>query len=176
MPRGSEKRKFRFDSMAYKLLIFLYFCGTVPILNRMNRREIVLAALAAGGENAAFSPVQVQKLFFLIDREASHLIGGPHFHFQPYDYGPFDQAVYQQLDLLEMGGLAETSSTGRYRRYTLTAPGFADGQHVLQSLPAATREFLVKTVAWVRSLSFQQLVAAIYNRYPDMKVNSVFRS
>jgi len=27
----------------------------------------------------------------------------------------------------------------------------------------------------VLSLNFQQLVAAIYRRYPDMKVNSVFR-
>jgi hypothetical protein len=37
----------------------------------MNRSEIVLAGLAAAGENATFTPVQVQKLFFLLDREAA---------------------------------------------------------------------------------------------------------
>lgn len=30
----------------------------------MNRGEILLAGLAAGGENATYTPVQVQKLFF----------------------------------------------------------------------------------------------------------------
>lgn len=66
----------------------------------MYRQDLVLAALAAAGENAAFAPVQVQKFFFLIDREGAHLFGGPHFHFTPYDYGPFDSAVYEALDLL----------------------------------------------------------------------------
>ena len=45
----------------------------------MERPNLVLAALAAGGENASYWPVQVQKLLFLIDREASALVGGPHF-------------------------------------------------------------------------------------------------
>jgi hypothetical protein len=60
---------------------------------RMDRSSLVLAALAAAGGNAAFTPVQVQKLLFLIDREAGRLVGGPHFDFLPYDYGPFDRAV-----------------------------------------------------------------------------------
>jgi len=37
----------------------------------MNRSEILLAGLAAGGENSTYTPVQVQKLFFLLDREAA---------------------------------------------------------------------------------------------------------
>jgi hypothetical protein len=39
----------------------------------MERDDIILAGLAAGGENATFTPVQVQKLFFLIDREAARV-------------------------------------------------------------------------------------------------------
>ena len=45
----------------------------------MTRSEILLAGLAAGGENATYTPVQVQKLFFLLDREASVALGGPFF-------------------------------------------------------------------------------------------------
>ncbi len=63
----------------------------------MQRRNLILAALAAGGENASFTPAQAQKLFFLIDRKAASLVDGPHFDFQPYDYGPFDKAVYDEL-------------------------------------------------------------------------------
>jgi uncharacterized protein len=47
----------------------------------MDRQDLVLAALAAAGGNATFAPVQIQKFFFLIDREGAHLFGGPHFNF-----------------------------------------------------------------------------------------------
>lgn len=140
----------------------------------MNRRDLMLAALAAAGEHASFTPVQVQKLFFLIDREGAQLVGGPHFAFEPYDYGPFDRAVYAELDLLELGGFVRTIATDRYRIYELTPEGYAVGQRLLSGLPGTTRTFLVETANWVRRLSFQQLVAAIYQRYPDMKVNSIF--
>jgi hypothetical protein len=141
----------------------------------MERHNLVLAALAAGGENASYWPVQVQKLLFLIDREASALVGGPHFDFKPYDYGPFDRAVYVELDTLSAQGLVSTQNTGRYRVYTLSPEGFRRGADNLHGLGGAARTYMEQAARWVRSLSFQQLVAAIYNGYPDMKVNSVFR-
>jgi uncharacterized protein len=140
----------------------------------LSRRQLVLAALAAAGENATFTPAQVQKLFFLIGREASHLVGGPHFAFRPYDYGPFDSAVYVQLDILHREGFVSIVA-GRYRLYMLTAAGFIEGQQILMTLPQSTRDFIQQTARWVRGLNFQQLVAAIYRRYPDMKANSIFQ-
>lgn len=141
----------------------------------MDRQHIILAALAAAGENATFSPVQVQKLFFLIDREASQLVGGPHFNFSAYDYGPFDRAVYDELDRLSIDGFMEIQSSGRYRKYVLTPKGYEAGVTRLQELPPKAYSFVRRAAKWVRELSFQQLVAAIYKRYPDMKVNSIFR-
>ena len=141
----------------------------------MDRDEMLLAALAAGGENASFTPVQVQKLFFLLDREVPHLVGGPHFNFKAYDYGPFDRAVYDGLELLAQSGLALVSNTGRYRLYGLSQTGFQRGANSLSQLPDNAKDYIVSLASWVRSLSFEQLVASVYNRYPDMKVNSVFR-
>jgi hypothetical protein len=141
----------------------------------MTRSEILLAGLAAGGENATYTPVQVQKLFFLLDREAAASLGGPHFHFVPYDYGPFDQAVYAGLDDLARRDMASVQSTGRYRVYGLSQAGRAEGQKILSTLHPNTRDYVANVASWVRQLSFQQLVAAIYNKYPDMKANSVFR-
>lgn len=141
----------------------------------MDRMSFVLAALAAAGADSSFSPVQVQKLFFLIDREASHLVDGPHFSFQPYDYGPFDREVYSQIEALCASDLAVIKNEGRVRTYELSAVGYAQGQEVLHGLPENTREYLSAIALWVRSLSFQQLVSAIYKRHPDMKVNSVFQ-
>jgi hypothetical protein len=140
----------------------------------MNRQDLVLAALAAAGENATFAPVQIQKFFFLIDREGARLFGGPHFHFVPYDYGPFDSAVYETLDLLAAQGYVQIDSGGRYRHYSLTTFGFTNGQRLLDGLPVGTQKFLRDTASWVRALRFDQLVPAIYRQYPDMKVNSIF--
>lgn len=141
----------------------------------MERDEIILAALAAGGENATFTPVQVQKLFFLLDREAAHLVDGPHFNFTPYDYGPFDRSVYDGLDALAQRNLARVQNTGRYRVYSLSQAGFQQGVAKLSELPEAARNYVANVAQWVRQLSFEQLVASIYNRYPEMKANSVFR-
>lgn len=141
----------------------------------MTKEELLLAGLAAAGENAVYTPVQVQKLFFLIDREAAHLVDGPHFDFAPYDYGPFDRSVYDGLDILAQTGRVQINSAGRYRLYVLSQLGFENGTAALQQLPVTTRNYLSSVSRWVRELSFQQLVASIYNRYPEMKVNSVFR-
>ena len=140
----------------------------------MERDQFVLAALAAGGEDATFSPVQVQKLFFLIDREAAAATGGPHFAFRPYDYGPFDHAVYATLNELAASGLAIIRMSNRYRIYALTPKGHRAGARTLELLAPDVRTFIQNLAGWIRELSFEQLVAEIYRLYPEMKVNSVF--
>jgi hypothetical protein len=141
----------------------------------MNRSEIVLAGLAAAGENATFTPVQVQKLFFLLDREAASVLEGPHFNFQPYDYGPFDREVYSELEDLSRRNLVLVHNAGRYRLYQLSQEGFQQGEEILDDLAANAQDYITSISEWVRKLSFQQLVASIYNRYPEMKAKSVFR-
>ena len=140
----------------------------------MYKRQL-LAGLAAGGENATFTPVQVQKLFFLLDREAAGLLEGPHFNFVPYDYGPFDRCVYSGLEDLSRQDLTRIHNTGRYRVYGLSQRGFQEGLNLLSQMPQPTRSYVANVAVWVRQLSFEQLVASIYNRYPEMKANSVFR-
>ncbi|MBB3146398.1 hypothetical protein FHS21_002813 [Phyllobacterium trifolii] len=141
----------------------------------VSRDELLLIALAAAGENARFTPVQVQKLCFLIDREASHLVGGSHFDFRPYDYGPFDSAVYKCLESLEQRDLVNISQSGRYKTYSLTPDGYHQGRQILDGMPENVSTYFINLANWLRRLSFTQLVATIYRRYPDMKINSVFR-
>lgn len=141
----------------------------------MNRRDLVLAALSpAAGK--PFSPVRVQKLFFLIDRNIAVKVGGPHFAFEPYDYGPFDSSVYHELDALSRDGfVAIDEGTGRYRNYRLTDAGQAKGEELFHGLDADTKDYLGRAVTFVRSLRFADLVASIYKAYPEMKTNSVFK-
>lgn len=141
----------------------------------MERRRYVLAVMASGNP-PQYSPAQLQKLFFLMDREVSALAGGPYFKFRPYDYGPFDAAVYEEVEKLSAQGLTVIDKTGFYRMYSLTPQGIAEGKTALNELPPQARSYAAEAAKWVRSLSFNEMVSAIYKKYPDMKENSVFRA
>ena len=142
----------------------------------MDREAFVLMALASGG-GEIYSPVQVQKLLFLLDDNIPDAVKGPHFTFKPYDYGPFDKEVYGVLEQLADKKLVTILPTGRgWNKYALTPAGFKDGRKHLSGLSAKPRRYAEKLAHFVTDASFSQLVSAIYSHYPNMKVNSVFNS
>jgi hypothetical protein len=142
----------------------------------MNNRDVVLAALAIG-KGAIHSPVQIQKLLFLLDRKFMKELGGPHFEFEPYDYGPFDRKVYDVLEQLESEGWVEIMKAPglRWKRYRTTLEGQRRGEDILNSLKPELVEKITTLSNIVRRLSFADLVSAIYKAYPEMKINSVFQ-
>lgn len=140
----------------------------------MTRDELVLTAMAPGGGHR-YTPVQIQKLLFLIDRQIPEQVGGPHFHFEPYHYGPFDRSVYDELYKLAERGLATVDRSGTLRTFTLTAEGVGRGTSILETLPVETRDFISRACLFVRTHGFSSLVSAIYKAFPDMRVNSVFQ-
>lgn len=141
----------------------------------MDRKSFTLAVLSCGnGRN--FTPVQVQKLFFIFDREIAAAVGGPHFHFEAYHYGPFDKTVYTVLEDLSEEGLVEIQDSRILRKYKLTPQGQAAGEGQLKSLAPKIRDYIQRLVEYVQNRSFAELVSAVYRAYPEMKVNSVFNS
>lgn len=139
----------------------------------MTREQIVLAGMAAAGPGAKFDAVRLQKLFFLVDREIPSWIGGPHFDFQPYHYGPFDRAVYDVLDGLLESGDASVDGSSRYPLYSLTASGTQKGHRFLAEMDDSASRYMKKASNWIVATPFQPLLAAIYRQYPDMARNSV---
>lgn len=139
----------------------------------MNRHDLVLASLATA-VCVRYTSVQVQKLFFLIDKKAE-VADGPHFNFEPYSYGPFDAAVYHQLDDLASEGLVNIEKVGTRRVYCLTNQGWTAGKDILNDMPVKTQGYIKKLSEFVISLSFVELVSAIYKAYPEMRENSVFQ-
>lgn len=141
----------------------------------MNKRDLLLAAMAAG-EGAEHSPVQVQKLMFLIEKNVGVDLGERVFDFVPYDYGPFDSSLYEVLRELEQNKLATATPTVRgWKRYSLSPAGQALGAEILGRLPQRASKYIAEVSVFVRKLSFAQLVSAVYKAYPEMKVNSVFK-
>src|SRR5258708_3095862 len=143
----------------------------------MKRRDLLLVVLACA-EARGYTPAQIQKAMFLLSRQMPQLVQeGPAFAFQPYDFGPFDVGVYQEADLLQRDGQAivAQSSSGNWSTYAASGEGVARGRQLLDGLPAQQRDFVRQVSDWVRAQSFSSLVKSIYDAFPDMKVNSIFR-
>jgi hypothetical protein len=141
----------------------------------MNKLDLVLTALAAGEKNE-YSPVQIQKLMFLLDKNISNRLGGPFFDFRPYDYGPFDPSIYEDLRELERQGYVSTSPSSRgWNKHQLTDSGLAKANEFLTQFDPSILEYFKAVSKFVRSLSFADLVSSIYKAYPEMKVNSIFK-
>ena len=137
------------------------------------RSDIVLAAMTLASVDMSFDPVRIQKLLFLIDREIPDLIGGPYFDFRPYNYGPFDVAVYADLETLTETSYVHTDRTWHYLRYRLTGSGRNRGATVLASLPEKASHYIERACDWILRIDFGDLLSAIYRRYPEMTVNTV---
>lgn len=140
----------------------------------MDSKQIVLAGLYPSNQKA-YSPVQVQKLFFLIDKNIPKLIDGPLFDFQPYNYGPFDKTVYRVIEELSEEGLAEIVPSSSRLNYRLTNEGQKEGELIFKRLAPAAQKYISDVSTFVLSLSFSSLVSAIYKAYPEMRENSVFQ-
>ena len=69
----------------------------------LDRDEMALVVLSLA-EGADFTPVQIQKALFLAsDKAADAFKQQSRYDFQPYDYGPFDQQVYSDMEQLAPG-------------------------------------------------------------------------
>jgi uncharacterized protein len=141
----------------------------------MKRQDVLLAIMGAA-DGRSFSPVQLQKAVFLIDRNLRGVFeDNSHFNFAPYDYGPFDREVYVEASALasdEFASIAKGASG--YSEYAVTDKGLPRAKELLQTLGEDQRAYVLLVVEWVRSLGFAKLVKSIYEAYPDMRANSVF--
>ena len=142
----------------------------------MDRRELLLAVLAAG-KGRPFHPVQIQKAVFLIDRNLPHLVqNGPRYEFVPYNYGPFDRNVYTDAERLQAHGvvIVAPSPNGRWSTYAASQAGIQQGEIILDHVKQESRRYIESVAQWVLNQSFGSLVKSIYDAYPEMRANSIF--
>lgn len=145
--------------------------------------EFILAGMVASEDfyPVRFSSVQIQKLFFLLDKKIrSELKRKPYFNFVPYDYGPYDIAVYDELENLEDKGLIEIKYINTYaglrKEYNLTHQGVILGKKFYSKCDGETQQKILSNLQRVLShQSFRDLVLDIYKEYPEMRENSIFK-
>jgi uncharacterized protein YwgA len=156
---------------------------TVPEVNAtqgqmLTPKDWTLMVIAAA-RGRAVEPVQLQKALFLLSRQLtpSQLRVRRFYDFAPYDYGPFSREVYDDAEQLEREGLihVERPPQARFNLYAATEAGLERAAQLNAQLSAPVRVHLRSVVDWATSLTFTELVSAIYTAYPDMKENSVFQ-
>ena len=138
-----------------------------------NREDIVVVALAAAGPSAAFDPIRLQTLLFLIDQVVSERVGGPFFRFAPYHYGPFDQGIYDVIRAMVAAGDARVDASGPYPRHSLTQAGRRRGEAALASFPAPVASYFRRVARWMLLTPYRRMLAAIWREYPEMALNSI---
>ncbi len=139
----------------------------------MTRKDLLLKILlAADGEPV--TPTQLQKVAFLLGKHFSSELSDDYYDFIAYDFGPFCAEIYRDAEQLERDGLATITINpqGGWRQYAATIKGL---QSVSDDIPEAVANYINRAMKWARSLSFQQLIKAIYANFPEYRENSVFR-
>ena len=139
----------------------------------MERHDWLLLVLAAA-DGKPLSPVQLQKALFLVGYGLSDVVGPDFYSFQPYDYGPFDGAIYQDaLDQEREGLVAVRPHSVTDREYALTAAGLAQARALEGQVTADAVRYCRVTVQWVQRQTFGGLVRAIYEQFPEYAERSV---
>jgi len=156
----------------------------------MLRRQLLpLALMYAHHEEPIEGRTRLQKMIFLLQKKFEEDDGGlpisDRYNFTAYDYGPFSQPLYADLDELRAEGsdknklVVERSDTfdrGKVKyRYELTPAGtafiedeLADDakfQEILRRAEEIKEEF--------NHLSLSQVIERVYSEYPEYAENSV---
>jgi len=142
------------------------------VSEQMASKENVLIAIVAAAGEAGLDRAQLQKSVFLVGEEFDGELPPDYYQFRPYMYGPFAQGVYADIDRLSDGPMIETFPGDDGRPFYRFVSSATTGMFALsEDLKAVIR----RIVEWVTSMSFNELVRAIYYLYPDQRENSVFQ-
>lgn len=141
----------------------------------LNKEEWALVAISYA-EEGFLSPAQLQKSLFLLKENKPSAVGKEFYKFKPYNYGPFCKDIYSDTKQLESEGLIKfTRPIGKgWAGYSLTEEGKKRVGELITEAKEEDLKYLSEIVNWVRSISFKQLLTAIYQEYPKYKINSIF--
>jgi uncharacterized protein YwgA len=141
----------------------------------MRRTDWLLLFVAAVPERAV-DPIRIQKGLFLLAMSGA-LPDGERYAFEPYAYGPMSRELYRDTRALRDAGLLEARPVpGRdWDAIQITADGIARANELSRAAATAGAAEVAAIRAALDDLSFEQLLAAVYERHPEYAVRSVFR-
>jgi uncharacterized protein len=140
----------------------------------MDRQDWVLLALNFGGAKG-LSPVQLQKSLFLLRMEVQE-IQVNFYDFFPHNYGPFCKQIYADAERMAQDGLIVIERMQQsHSIFLISAIGEARVAHIRPEVAPRALNYLRTAVEWTQQQSFSGLIRAIYDKYPEYRINSVFQ-
>jgi len=140
----------------------------------VNREDWILLALHFGGPTG-LSPVQLQKSLFLLRMEVPE-VRADYYEFIPHNYGPFSKQIYEDAEQLGARGLVAIERDPQSLAISkITAAGELRVAEIARDASPRARDYLRSAVEWTQKQTFSGLVRAIYAKYPDYRINSVFQ-
>lgn len=138
----------------------------------LDRTDVLLSIITAA-EGDPITPVQLQKIAFLVGEECKEFLPPDYYNFVAYDYGPFCIDIYRDAEKLQEQGFIsiDHNSEGRWKEYRATFRSNKDSSDLLAQL----EEYIKRAVEWTTSLTFRELVSSIYHFYPQYAENSIFK-
>lgn len=137
----------------------------------MTPKEFILMCMSVEGKMIRFNAPQIQKMIFISqDKTQEEKI----FNFYPHDYGPFDHTIFEQLNAIKNDRLLDIISDDINIFYCVTEKGLKEGKKIFKQLPKNQQKYLKKLSKWIRSISFPELIGAVYKSYPEFGIKSVF--
>jgi uncharacterized protein YwgA len=124
------------------------------------------------------SPLQLQKSLFIVGQSKLPGLPSDFYDFYAYNYGPFCEEIYHDTDtLVEEGMVFNIPVAGQsWSKYVITPKGQTRSEEIRKGKNnIGLVEYINETVQWVKSLNFSALLRAIYAKYPEYRVNSVFQ-
>ena len=149
------------------------------------KRVLPLALLYAADSYRIRGRTRFQKLAFLAEQRLEDE-GISAYDFIPYDYGPFTDDLYIELEFLRDKGLVEESRTRTYGGderydYKLTREGRQTFEQNIPEEPSSPAENRFETLTEVandvvseyNSIPISNLLKYVYEEYPEYAENSV---
>ena len=139
-----------------------------------------LLLLFIGAENREIDPIRIMKGQFILSKETpgSWLSPDMRYHFVPYSFGPCSFEIYSDLDSLERQNLIRGTQPPQqsWKNYAVSNdPGNRELESVRNEFRPELLKYVLEVRRFVDSLNFRALLTAVYKKYPDYAVNSVFR-
>jgi|SRR5450759_4842313 uncharacterized protein len=137
----------------------------------MTRRDWLLLLIGNG-----IDPIRIQKGMFLFAME-SEAPADQKYKFEPYNWGPFAQPIYADLEGLQGAGLIERTQVqgASYYRYRRTEAGDERATVLAEQAPANLVQAVGDARSAVTGVGFEALLRRVYSKYPEFAGNSLFK-
>ena len=138
----------------------------------MKRRDWLLLLIG----DRAIDPIRIQKGMFLFAME-SDAPDGEKYEFQPYNWGPFAQPIYADLEALHSAGLVERIPVpgASYYRYRRSEQGDRAAVVLTRAAPPAQVQAIEGIRKAVTGIGFETLLHRVYKKYPQYATKSLFK-